>query len=311
MAYLSCCHVQREGEDRMSARGGDRISAFERHCGLLLRAYPAAYRSERGEEITGTLLETTPQSRTWPRPRDIRSLVIGGLSARAAQNQCRTTAANLRIAALVGLTAYFALSAAAVPGFFLSAAGRAGFAAPFGWPQIVGAVLSAAGVLVAWVSRHRALVLIFALPAAGAFAIGGPWQYGAGSAVTHLACVAALMALAGSERPNRGWLWPIGVITVAVLLAAAGGDQAGSVWIVCLLPLAFASLVWLAIDAKPVIAVAVLLLALALPATIDDLAAGVISLGGVPLLATCSTAAALAIRRLRRQSEHPRRPTGT
>jgi hypothetical protein len=78
----------------MSANGENRMSPFERHCGLLLRAYPAAYRSERGEEIIGTLLETTPEGRAWPRPRDIRSLVVGGLSARAALNRRNTTASS-------------------------------------------------------------------------------------------------------------------------------------------------------------------------------------------------------------------------
>jgi hypothetical protein len=68
----------------MSAGGEDRMSMLERRCRLLLRLYPVAYRSERGEEILGTLLEATPEVRTWPLPRDIRGLAIGGLRAQAA-----------------------------------------------------------------------------------------------------------------------------------------------------------------------------------------------------------------------------------
>ena len=41
---------------------------LERRARWLLRAYPAAYRADRGEEITGTLLEATPPGRDWPPP---------------------------------------------------------------------------------------------------------------------------------------------------------------------------------------------------------------------------------------------------
>ena len=78
------------------------MSPLERRCRLLLRAYPPAYRRDRGEEILGTLLEVTPAGRSWPRARDARSLAIAGLRERAAQNRRLTTAANARIAALIG-----------------------------------------------------------------------------------------------------------------------------------------------------------------------------------------------------------------
>jgi len=78
------------------------MSPLERRCRLLLRAYPHAYRRDRGEEILGTLLEVTPAGRSWPRARDARSLAIAGLRERAAQNRRLTTAANARIAALIG-----------------------------------------------------------------------------------------------------------------------------------------------------------------------------------------------------------------
>jgi hypothetical protein len=96
----------------MSAGGEDRMSTLERRCRLLLRLYPVAYRSERGEEILGTLLEATPEVRTWPLPRDIRGLAIGGLRARAAINGRNTMAANLRVAVLVGVAAYLAYDVA-------------------------------------------------------------------------------------------------------------------------------------------------------------------------------------------------------
>jgi hypothetical protein len=50
--------------DNRDPAGTVRVSAFERRARMLLRAYPAAYRHERGEEIIGTLLEATPANRT-------------------------------------------------------------------------------------------------------------------------------------------------------------------------------------------------------------------------------------------------------
>src|SRR5215469_17227780 len=104
------------GKPGVSVSAEDRISTFESHCRLLLRAYPAAYRSERGEEIIGTLLETTPEGRGWPLPRDIRGLVAGGLRARAQLNRHNTTGANLRVAVFVGVAAYLAFAAAVILG---------------------------------------------------------------------------------------------------------------------------------------------------------------------------------------------------
>ena len=63
------------------------MSALERRCRRLLRAYPAGYRAERGEEILGTLLESAPDGRTRPGRREVAALVLGGLRVRAAQNR--------------------------------------------------------------------------------------------------------------------------------------------------------------------------------------------------------------------------------
>jgi hypothetical protein len=58
------------------------VSALDRHCHWLLRAYPAWYRRERAEEMLGTLLEASPPGRKWPSFRDARALLIGGLRVR-------------------------------------------------------------------------------------------------------------------------------------------------------------------------------------------------------------------------------------
>jgi hypothetical protein len=67
------------------------VTRLERHCRLLLRAYPAWYRRERAEEMLGTLLEASPPGRGWPSFRDTRGLIIGGLRVRGLLVWCLST----------------------------------------------------------------------------------------------------------------------------------------------------------------------------------------------------------------------------
>lgn len=79
---------------------------LERRARWLLRAYPAAYRADRGEEIIGTLLEAVPPSRDWPPSREIVALVAAGLRARRAANLRQGLAASLRQVAVAGAAVY-------------------------------------------------------------------------------------------------------------------------------------------------------------------------------------------------------------
>src|SRR5262249_42107268 len=77
------------GEGRPAGSGGEPgVTALERHCGWLLRAYPAWYRRERAGEMLGTLLEAAPPGQRWPSRRDARSLVTGGLRLRGLPAWC-------------------------------------------------------------------------------------------------------------------------------------------------------------------------------------------------------------------------------
>jgi hypothetical protein len=81
---------------------------LERRARWLLRAYPADYRADRGEEIIGTLLEATPPGRDWPPSREVVSLVAAGLHARRAANLRQGLAASLRQTAVAGAALYLA-----------------------------------------------------------------------------------------------------------------------------------------------------------------------------------------------------------
>ncbi|HKD90198.1 MAG TPA: hypothetical protein VKB62_16830 [Streptosporangiaceae bacterium] len=293
----------------MSASGEGRFTTLERRCRLLLRAYPAAYRAERGEEIVGTLVEATPGDRAWPLPRDIRGLAIGSLRARAQLNRCNTTAANLRVAVFAGVAAYLAYEAAGILGG-LARAAEHGW--PFTWHSLVVATLNVVTLVLAWLSHRRTMVLAGALPAAASLALVGPWHpYEVGYAVTYLACLAVLIALVGQERPDRRWLWLIGPIVLAELLVArvvpGTGAEADVIGVVTLCLLTLVSIAWLAVDARLAIAVIVFVLAESLPLAMANLVTGI----ELPFLGICAAVAAPAVWLLRRQSAHPGRPTQT
>jgi hypothetical protein len=296
----------------MSAGGEDCMTMVERHCQLLLRLYPVAYRGERGEEIIGTLLETTPEGRTWPLPRDIRGLAIGGLRARAQLNRCNTTAANLRVAVFVGVAAYLAWIAAVNLGGLGYTAGHGW---PFAWPPVVLATLNVVTLVLAWLRLRRAVVLAGALPAAASLALAGPWHpYDVGYAVAELTCLAVLVALAGRERPDRRWLWLIGPIVLEGLLMArvlpdTGPAEIAVIGFLALCLLAIVSIAWLAIDARPAIAIVVFLLVGWLPLAMAN--PGTAIMAELPVLGSCAAIAGPAVWLLRRQSAHPGRPTRT
>jgi hypothetical protein len=281
------------------------MTALERHCRLLLRAYPAAYRRDRGEEITGTLLEATPAGRSWPLARDIRSLITGGIRARAAQNRRLTTAANLRIAALVGAAGYLAFSVVVYLRVGVDMLlGLTGRVHQGGWLLVAVAVLVGVAAAVVWLSGRRSVLLAAPIAAAAGVSLAGGWRPAAlGWPVTELACLAVLALLAGrGERPGVRWLWPVALVAALPLVAGLVPGVGTLVFGTLLLALGVISLLWVFIDARPAIATAVFLLAFWLPSGIDNLARGLGIAAGVPLLVIVTLVTAVALWRLHRQS---------
>lgn len=99
-------------------------SALERRYRVVLRAYPASYRADRGDEILGTLLEGAPAGQTAPSWswRDIYTLLLAGLRARTLQNHRLSTPANVRLAAMLSLAILLGTLAAERVGLGLRAA---------------------------------------------------------------------------------------------------------------------------------------------------------------------------------------------
>ena len=214
------------------------MSPLERRCRLLLRAYPAPYRRDRGDEILGTLLDATPAGRGWPQLRDARSLAVAGLRERAAHNRQLTTAANIRTAALIGVTVYLAFSIAGYLSALLISelqTGQAELSPPPGDEFVVASLLAATAVL-AWVSRRRVIVLIGALPAAAGVCYAAPWGTGLpGASVTLLVCLAGAdecWRAARNGRPGDGSGWSVPSQPRRFCLSsAATGQPASCCWL--------------------------------------------------------------------------------
>jgi hypothetical protein len=252
------------------------MSKLERRCRLLLTAYPAEYRRERGEEILGTLLEAMPPGRGWPPARDVRALILGGLRARAAANRRLSTAADIRLGVLLGVAIELSLSAAGFLRDFLTSSAALDTArdtAASGRRELVAGLLIAAAVTCAWRGHRR--LLVASAPAAAAAVV---WllihqpaydsptytvtTLSAGAAGSLLLCLAALI-LMGSQRPTRSWLWLIGLLVATESLEGLmPGRLFPLYWLVRALLLVVVLIVviaWIAVDARPALGLATFL----------------------------------------------------
>ncbi|MDP9073685.1 MAG: hypothetical protein M3N98_05810, partial [Actinomycetota bacterium] len=94
------------------------MSRYEQRCRVLLKAFPHEYRSQRGDEIVGVLLDTGRPEQRWPSVRTAADLVAAGLRVRAKlSSHGRPSVAvvdGLRLAALAGLCVEAAFAVAMV-----------------------------------------------------------------------------------------------------------------------------------------------------------------------------------------------------
>jgi hypothetical protein len=278
------------------------MSRLESRGRLLLRAYPQPYRTERGAEILGTLLDAAPAGRSWPPRREAWSLVTCGLRVRAARNRLLPLVTNLRLAALLAAAIWLGQSVALYQhlAFELAIA-----------HQLVPAALLAVCALTACLATasawfwRRSVTIALAVAVLAALVlvsrqIGG--LIGASTVVPPL----ALAALAtGKDRPPRGWLW----LPAAVIIAQLPGLPYLAIrsWPFAFLPLApvmflgvlGVTLLWFMADARPVIAFGIYLEVICALAAADAMQ-GTVTAGygvAIALLAAVLAGASLRVRR--------------
>lgn len=279
------------------------MSPLERRYGRLLLAYPAPYRAVRGDEILGTLMEAARPGQTRPALRERRALLLGGLRVRFGADRRLPVAVNWRLAAMFGLAILFAGGA----GLYITASQTATgttlglLRIRVDWLRTAVNLASVAVAVTAWFAR-RAVVRVAALAVAAVTVATG------GVGPTWLAYAVALggfAALASDrERMPRAWLWPFGLLAAWELgVSVTGAPGTGALPIIWLMVIA--ALLWITVDGRPAVGLAITLFAL----TADDagrMLAGGGSLGSllqyVPLLVTSVVLAAPGAFRLRRQS---------
>jgi len=211
-----------------------------RHTRLLLRCYPRAYRAHRGEEIFDTLLETTRPGRGWPPPREVASVISGGLRARRAANLNQGLRASLRH---VGILAV-AMIMAEMPAALLSLIGQhiAGPPLPYDYGSVyrelglaLGSLVVVTALAAAW--RGRRWLVAMAAAVAAAMVAADACQLlpvlSRGATIitwgmdlpTALALVVLVPLTKRAERPPASLLWlpclPVAVGLIEGLAAAS------------------------------------------------------------------------------------------
>ena len=197
------------------------MTALERRSRRLLRAYPAAYRRERGEEIIGTLLEATPEDADLAaaarRPCADRGRSEGTRCAEPAPDH-RREPPRRGDGRRLALPVRMGSDLPAHCGDQVPDALAAGSAWP-ALPAVLTGLAVAATVVLAWTAPRR-VVLAGALPAAAAVCYFVLVRaHLTGPAVIQLASLAGLVALIPrTARPSRRWLWLLGVVMATALL---------------------------------------------------------------------------------------------
>jgi hypothetical protein len=238
------------------------VTGPDRGYRWLLRAYPAWYRRQRGEELLDTLLAAAPDGGAWPSLQDSRALILGGLRVRAGQHQRQASAASLRLAVLLGVVLWLAGQASGA----LALAGAAWLhwvsASPAGAADAAGtglAVLAAAAA--AWfASRPVTVAVSLAAATACACQMPDPWLL---LGVPTMLAALALLAW-GNQRVPRSWLWLLGIEFAAQTLTglASWGSSPLTPLLGVLnddLPwgILAAVVLWAIVDARPAIALSI------------------------------------------------------
>jgi hypothetical protein len=236
------------------------MTALEWRCRWLLRAYPAWYRRQRGEEMLGTLMEASPDGRRWPSPRDIRAMIMGGLRVRAGQHRRLSTPANLRLAGLLGVAlALLWLIGNDLGSTIMFWAHVYPHAAPPLAIPTAADLLALTAVLAAWFAPWPVV-------AAPALAGAGLWVYSGDRVMASQPAgllILLIILTAGQQRMPRPWLGLAGLLFALTLLEQS---TAAPRLYFLYTPLVFAPwvvlgavILWAAVDARPAVAMAIYL----------------------------------------------------
>jgi hypothetical protein len=236
------------------------MSELEDRYRRLLRFYPRSYRAERGDEMVGTLLETSAAGQVRPARKDARALVLGGLRVRSGFDQRLTAAASIRLTVLLAASLVVVSESAF---WIMMVRGEWGYTFPsmaYGWVSLALLLLAIATVVLTWTRRRTATLIVVIATAA-------LWLYqppGADltSAIPVVFALAVIGLLTWGREPPRlplAWLGLPGLLLVVELITLIFRIRTSVSPGVDLVPfiLLAGTALWSVVDARPMTAVAI------------------------------------------------------
>ncbi|MFY1616196.1 hypothetical protein [Micromonospora sp. WMMD736] len=175
---------------------------LERRYRLLLRAYPAAYRRDRADELIDTLIGDESTTRRWPDIRQSAALIRGGLRVHGGSSAPRPTAVLLWQGIHLGAMAVLALGALIGLDDLVDAFQFGGFSDPLTVlrNQVVNEVMVGA-VLVALVAGRTRAAAVLVVAAAVVPTMIAPYLFLNGLPQWWAPVVATPLILVGLWRP--------------------------------------------------------------------------------------------------------------
>jgi hypothetical protein len=220
---------------------------LERRYRRLLRAYPADYRAERGDELVDTYLDTIGPGRRWPDLRDTADVLAGGARAHLRARGASGLPGGVSIAAVLALTTGSMLATTWLRAIELASPPASYYPQPFGpfctlaafaWVAWLGAAAVFAlrpGRWCRWLVGAALMLMVVAKPVGLAVTDGwepdpmwgSPYVPSLVALVPHLAL--GVLALAVPSRPGRVVRW-IPLIASAAPLGVARPPQMAGGW---------------------------------------------------------------------------------
>lgn len=217
------------------------MTSLERRYRWLLRAYPAGYRSDYGEELLDVLMDTAEPDRALPPVREAVALVSNGVRTRiteAAQGPAWADGLHLAVTAFSLFNLAVLIPYASTVPLWLAVSAVSFVLILRGWVLPALPLVALTGVKVAAITTAHAWLdqtLLPVLP--DRLWEDGPGLYGSGGPVTPLITYAlvllGLLALAMRGQPPRvrSWMWVLAVPLVAgadpAWLDIVGGSPSG------------------------------------------------------------------------------------
>jgi hypothetical protein len=240
--------------------------SLEKRFRVLVGLYPQAWRNEHGEELLSTLLDAAPPGQRWPSPRETVGLIVGASRERLRDRGVSTPVEMVRDGLHIGATLIVAANACIA--VFAMSGGERVAGVPSEWSTVeLLWVLTFAALVTGGRFLAPALVLLVACLSGASvlaelshvpFPSTDGWSQILAAGLIGRILVPAVIIVwlaARGEHPARSPLWLLAVAPAAATLTQARDIPVsiGTSVVVLMTPVVVASLIWAAVDPRPLI----------------------------------------------------------